>query len=67
MSRVSWQVCKRHTGTPSLAWSLKDVEVATDSSDFTLPTAGLQSGLEKEPGKIIPSGCLAGDNQPCPL
>lgn len=65
-------MCNRHldsTGTPAVGWSSKDFdsEVAIDSSDFTLPTVGLQSGLEKEPGRIIPSGCLAGDNQLWPL
>jgi len=37
--------------------------VVIDNSYTALPIAGLQSGLEKETGGIIPSVCLAEDKK----
>lgn len=37
--------------------------MAIDNSYIALPIAGLQSGLEKETGSIVPNVCLAEDEK----
>lgn len=46
------------SGSNSKDFALK---VAIDNSYIALPIVGLQSGLEKEIGSIIPNVCLAED------